>query len=365
MEDHPDTFSSQAHRGRNIKSQSITSLLKVVTSLNSFLRRADGGGMPAGGAPITGDPGGGPLASKAPVSSVSAKVPAGNKAGDKGESSQIHLSVLMADKISWPSRRPFLATFIELTTISRSGSLKRKAASLASAGGSAADRGAGGAPLSKKALHDLERGVAKPKGKWSVSGKVPGPSTIAKAAAAIAAAASATGSQVEPTVDEGPVMTAATVSDVSGLTRRLIALLFDCWAECGPSKVVGGGAGASAGSAGGGSGKALELESLQVLSGILSSAFALLNRLLMSNREDKEDADKDQDSQVGSELETLSWASELVIRRVSPHFPATVPSVKPAPVVAEALVQYNLQVSRREMRLVDTVGQYYCFCLLS
>jgi hypothetical protein len=46
-------------------------------------------------------------------------------------------------------------------------------------------------------------------------------------------------------------MTAAAIGDVPGLTRRLISLLFDCWAECGPSKAVGGGA-------------SPELESLQV-----------------------------------------------------------------------------------------------------
>jgi len=323
--------SSQAHRGRNIKSQSIASLLKVVTSLNSFLKRAEGGRASAVAAANSGDPTALTANNKAPVSSVSASAPVGS-----AESFCPPFTTLMADRTGWYSRRPFLAAFIELT---RPG--KRTAA--AAVDGSPADGGAG-APLSKKALHDLERGVAKPKGKWSVSNKPPGPTTIAKAAAAAAlasASASTPGSILSPAAEEGPVMTAATVSDVSGLTQRLIELLFDCWAECGPSNLVG--AGASGGGSSGG--KALELESLQVLSGILSSASSLLNRLLLINREEKGDAEegRGKTGTGGTELETLTWASELVIRRVSPHFPATVPSVKPTPVVAEALVQYNLQ----------------------
>ena len=45
-----------------------------------------------------------------------------------------------------------------------------------------------------------------------------------------------------------------------------------------------------------------------------------------------------------SEMEVLAWVSELVLKRVSPHFPAAVPSVKPTPAIADALVLYNLQV---------------------
>ena len=101
--------------------------------------------------------------------------------------------------------------------------------------------------LSKRKLHELEQGVAKPKGKWSVSNKPLGPTAAAQAEGA-------------------PAMTAASVGDVSALTRRLLELLFECWAECGPAKAVGGGA-------------SPDLEGLQVLSGILSAAVALLGRL--------------------------------------------------------------------------------------
>ncbi len=48
-------------------------------------------------------------------------------------------------------------------------------------------------------------------------------------------------------------------------------------------------------------------------------------------------------------FEVLAWASELILKRVPPHFPATVPSVKPTPAVADALVQYNLQVWRYKL----------------
>ena len=90
------------------------------------------------------------------------------------------------------------------------------------------------APLTKRKLHELEREIAKPKGKWTVSSKTPGPTTVAKAAAAAA------GATAMADDDAVPALKAASVGDVIGLSRRLLALLFDCWAECGPSKAVGG-----------------------------------------------------------------------------------------------------------------------------
>ncbi len=54
--------------------------------------------------------------------------------------------------------------------------------------------------------------------------------------------------------------------DVPGQARRLLALLLECWAECGPTKTLA----------------SPELEPLQALTGILSAATLIVQQLLLS-----------------------------------------------------------------------------------
>ena len=241
---------SQAHRGRNIKSQSVGSLLKVVTSLNSFLKRAEG----------------------TTSTSIAKVTPAQHPQGPVGLHDQ---PALMAYKVKWPSQTPPLSTLIPSVEplCSRVVKLAPLIPDLATTIGKQQPQqqlpgGGGQQPLTKRKLHELEREIAKPKGKWTVSTKTPGPTTVAKAAAA----ASGATAMAEASDDAVPALKAASVGDVTGLSRRLVALLFDCWAECGPSKTVGGGS-------------SPDLEGLQVLTGILSAAVALLSRLLQKGGE--------------------------------------------------------------------------------
>lgn len=120
-----------------------------------------------------------------------------------------------------------------------------------------------------------------------------------------------------------------------------MTLLFDCWAECGPSKAVEG----------------PDLEPLLALNGILSAIVTLTTALLLppSTTTTSTSAAASISSSPAMDLAaatsaaslpTLAWLAEHTVKRVAPFFPAAAPSVKQSSTLSDALMQFNLQASQ-------------------
>ncbi|KAG1657712.1 hypothetical protein FOA52_002516 [Chlamydomonas sp. UWO 241] len=319
---------SQAHRGRSVTSQSISALNKVVVALNAFLRRAfpagvHGGGPGSGGAAAGAGPGPSSSAAAAAAGSSDSRSVRAGPASRSATAAAAGAGVLMGCRLEWPpepapmpnKRLRGARPVVLVPVVAASAAAPRVdvlQGPIGNSGGSkfngSGKRSANGAALLASASGGARAASAKPASKQA-------PSADASKHSAADSASSKGG------VDGS--------GDTAALTRRLLSLLFEVWAECGPAKTVA----------------SPELEPLQAMTGILSASVSLTNNLLMKRVSvaAAEGGDAGGTQPLSSlDLDALAWVSELALRRVPPHFPALVPSVKPSAGVSDALVAYNL-----------------------
>ncbi|PNH00248.1 Testis-expressed sequence 10 protein, partial [Tetrabaena socialis] len=301
-----DLFSA-SHRGRSIRSQSLSTLTKLLTSLTTFLRRAfpdaSAAASAAPAAPASAASASAPAAS---ASAAAAAEPApladGGGGAGPGPSSarqQQHQQLLRSlardmrrgpclgsDRTRWPARSQgeLLAgldvAFRAAAAATRAGLLLRAVR------GRGRRSGASGPSMSPGGVDKVKKGK---KGRGSIStseaptsahqvGGGPGPSGgkgVAAAAAALAAvssdlAMSALGGAAED--GGGPLGAPSTMAaalaaaaDPRASALRLVSLLMDAWLECAPAQLA----------------TAPELEAVSAMAMIVTAANTLIDRLLL------------------------------------------------------------------------------------
>ncbi|KAG2501063.1 hypothetical protein HYH03_000882 [Edaphochlamys debaryana] len=354
------------HRGRSIRSQSMAALTKLLTALDSFLRRAfpearsgGGGGGGSGGSgggeamEAEGAGAGGAAAEGAGPGPSSLRQAAAAAAAALGGLGVVGSGVwrgapLGADRGRRPTKGPaeLMAALEEQFKAAAAATRSAKARAKGGAGGGGGGGGGGGV--------SADKGRGK-KGRGSVSmsesatsshlvgstggGGGKGVAAAAAALAAVAAAAGDASAGPDAAAVPAPATTMAAAlaaaSDVRASALRLLGLLMDAWLECDPGKVS----------------SAPDLECVTALGTIAAAANTLIDRILLPPSADGAAAVA---AAAGlappsplppAQLALAAQLHDLVGRRVAATFPATLPPVKPSAAAAEALVRLNLESS--------------------
>lgn len=359
-----DLFSA-AHRSRSIRAQSLAALTKLLTALTSFLGRAfpENTSSPQPAAAATAR---GPAAALDSSRTADGLPPSTAAAAGPGPSSVRHLHqqqllrTQAASRTSWtPRMRGPLGADRYRRPLRSAGDLVRQLDELFRTAAAGLRPGR----KSRSGGGELDQGRHK-KGRGSVSttenaagSAARGGRDVAEAAAALAVVTAAgdhlsapSGYPLSGLLGASTTMAAAlaAASDSRASALRLVSLLMDCWLECHPAQLP----------------TSPELEQATALAMIASSCNSLMERLLPPDRYLHSHSHSHSHSHQqrpapsgGQNLALTQQLHDIVVRRVSAHFPAVMPPVKPPGPVVDALVRLNLQVAQLLGRFLPLISQ--------